>query len=119
MQTYHRLSPLVVMNKALGSVAELQEGDCMVAFSRRAVHGLKREVLRRTPHQCAVVYGKSCKHSRLWNRTCCSWLCVLYLLNSGAGCIAYLRWCTCCPLLTVDLPVPLSLPSCLLSLQMH
>lgn len=65
VQTYHRLSPLVVMNKALGSVAELQEGDCMVAFSRRAVHGLKREVLRRTSHQCAVVYGKSCKHSGL------------------------------------------------------
>eukprot|EP00955_Chlamydomonas_euryale_P019942 212768-Chlamydomonas_euryale.AAC.1 len=44
---YRRLSPLTVLSSSLGSASALQPGDCLVAFSRRAVHGLKREVLRR------------------------------------------------------------------------
>ncbi|GAX81673.1 hypothetical protein CEUSTIGMA_g9101.t1 [Chlamydomonas eustigma] len=54
---YNRLSQLVVMSEALKSVENLKPGDCLVAFSRRAVHGLKRDVLRHTSHPCAVVYG--------------------------------------------------------------
>ena len=30
---------------------------CNAVICRRAVHGLKKEVLRRTSHECAVVYG--------------------------------------------------------------
>lgn len=35
MKRYKRLSPLVVMGEALNSINEVQEGDCLVAFSRR------------------------------------------------------------------------------------
>jgi hypothetical protein len=37
VRQYTRLAPLVVARQALGSLEELQPGDCLVAFSRRAV----------------------------------------------------------------------------------
>ncbi|GLC71011.1 hypothetical protein PLESTF_001060700 [Pleodorina starrii] len=57
VRRYRRLSPLVVQSEALGSVAASAGGDCLVAFSRRALHGLRREVVRRSGREACLVYG--------------------------------------------------------------
>ncbi|EFJ52880.1 hypothetical protein VOLCADRAFT_41250, partial [Volvox carteri f. nagariensis] len=57
VRRYRRLSPLVVQSEALGSVARVAGGDCLVAFSRRSLHGLRREVARCTGREACLVYG--------------------------------------------------------------
>ena len=55
---YQRLCKLVVQNQPLYTLSSLQEGDCLIAFSRRAVHSLKREVLRLSKTKSvSVIYG--------------------------------------------------------------
>ncbi|KAL6756530.1 P-loop containing nucleoside triphosphate hydrolase protein, partial [Haematococcus lacustris] len=55
--SYERLSPLRVSAQPLSSLRALQPGDCLVAFSRKAVHGLQQEVVRRSSHAACLVYG--------------------------------------------------------------
>ncbi len=62
VKRYRRLSPLVVMGEALGGVKQLQEGDCVVAFSRRVLHRLRREVEATGRHTACMV------SERLWQR---------------------------------------------------
>jgi ATP-dependent RNA helicase SUPV3L1/SUV3 len=57
VQRYTRLAPLVVQDQPLGSLAEVQPGDCIVAFSRRELHGLRRAIERRGRHRCSMVRG--------------------------------------------------------------
>ncbi|GLI70255.1 hypothetical protein VaNZ11_015102, partial [Volvox africanus] len=57
VRRYRRLSPLVVQSEALGSMAAVAGGDCLVAFSRRSLHGLRREVARRAGREACLVYG--------------------------------------------------------------
>ncbi|KAF5838453.1 hypothetical protein DUNSADRAFT_2847 [Dunaliella salina] len=57
VRQYTRLAPLVVCGEPLGSLSSLQPGDCLVAFSRKKVHALQREVGRRSSHRAAMVYG--------------------------------------------------------------
>ncbi|GIL59735.1 hypothetical protein Vafri_14458 [Volvox africanus] len=60
---YRRLSPLVVQSEALGSMAAVAGGDCLVAFSRRGLHGLRKEVARRAGREaCLCHFRLHCKH---------------------------------------------------------
>ncbi|EEH40221.2 ATP-dependent RNA helicase suv3 [Paracoccidioides lutzii Pb01] len=55
---YERLNPLKAMNKSLkGNLANLQKGDCVVAFSRVGIHGLKQDIEKATGRRAAIVYG--------------------------------------------------------------
>ncbi|KAK2806195.1 hypothetical protein FQN50_005918 [Emmonsiellopsis sp. PD_5] len=55
---YQRLNPLKAMSTSLkGNLKNLQKGDCVVAFSRLAIHGLKRDIERATGRRAAIVYG--------------------------------------------------------------
>lgn len=55
---YERLSPLETSDVALdGNFANLQKGDCVVAFSRMSLHALKRNIEKFTGKRCAIVYG--------------------------------------------------------------
>ena len=40
-----------------GSLARVQPGDCIVGFSRRALHQLKLEVEDATGLRCCLIYG--------------------------------------------------------------
>ncbi|KAF2032746.1 P-loop containing nucleoside triphosphate hydrolase protein [Setomelanomma holmii] len=55
---YERLTPLQVESKSLkGKLANLQKGDCIVAFTVLGIHALRREVEKKTGRKCAIVYG--------------------------------------------------------------
>eukprot|EP00898_Chlorokybus_atmophyticus_P007868 jgi/Chlat1/8082/Chrsp75S07542 len=54
---YERLSPLKPARTALMSLDGVKAGDCVVAFSRRDVHSIKREIEAAGKHRCCVVYG--------------------------------------------------------------
>ncbi|PGH26832.1 hypothetical protein AJ80_01412 [Polytolypa hystricis UAMH7299] len=55
---YERLNPLKAMTTSLkGDLKRLQKGDCLVAFSRIAIHALKQEIERVTGRRAAIVYG--------------------------------------------------------------
>jgi ATP-dependent RNA helicase SUPV3L1/SUV3 len=55
---YSRLTPLDVAPKSLdGDYSAIRPGDAVVAFSRRAIFDIKRQVELRTGRRCAVVYG--------------------------------------------------------------
>ena len=55
---YQRLSPLETMTKSLDNdFSNLQKGDAIVAFSRLALHAIKRNVERYTGRRCAIIYG--------------------------------------------------------------
>ena len=58
VHNYERLSPLKVATDSLGSRLEnLRKGDCVVSFSKKAIHGLKEEIQKRTGKNVAIVYG--------------------------------------------------------------
>lgn len=42
---YRRLSPLIVEPRALDGVQAVLEGDCVVAFGRKALHKLRKNIL--------------------------------------------------------------------------
>jgi ATP-dependent RNA helicase SUPV3L1/SUV3 len=42
---------------AKGSYANVQPGDCVVAFSRHDIFGIKKEIEETTQYKCCVVYG--------------------------------------------------------------
>ncbi|KAJ0416294.1 P-loop containing nucleoside triphosphate hydrolase protein [Aspergillus carlsbadensis] len=55
---YQRLNPLKVMNESLKrDWSKLEKGDCVVAFSRVAIHALKAEIEKFTGRRVAIVYG--------------------------------------------------------------
>ena len=55
---YERLSPLKTMTTSLrGDLTALRKGDCVVLFSRIAIHAMKKEIERITKKRVAVVYG--------------------------------------------------------------
>ncbi len=55
---YARLTPLSACHRSLGGdTRAVQPGDALVAFSRRSIFELKRDVERTTGRRCAVVYG--------------------------------------------------------------
>jgi len=55
---YQRLSPLRAMTTSLkGDLKKLRRGDCLVVFSRMAIHALRQEIEKATGKRVAVVYG--------------------------------------------------------------
>ena len=54
---YERLQKLAVLNKPLRRVKDVASGDCHVAFSRRAVHQLKKDVELMAGKRACVIYG--------------------------------------------------------------
>jgi len=58
VQEYERLTPLSVSSESLrSSVSNVRPGDCVVAFSRKYIHMMKKEIEMKSAHQCCVVYG--------------------------------------------------------------
>ena len=54
---YRRYSKLEVSSQVVGSLKELRDGDCLVAFSRRKLYKLKSAIDRTTNHRCCIIYG--------------------------------------------------------------
>ncbi|KAJ1552117.1 RNA helicase, partial [Cladochytrium tenue] len=58
VRRYQRLTPLEVEETGMsGLLRRLRYGDCVIAFSRRAIFDLRRRIEEKTGAQCAVVYG--------------------------------------------------------------
>jgi len=55
-QTYKRLSKLQV-EEPINSLSELKAGDCIVAFSRKTCHLLKRYLEKHCKGSCSIIYG--------------------------------------------------------------
>lgn len=55
VRRYSRLAALRVGQRVLPEVSMAQRGDCLVAFSRKDVHQMKREVEGKGQHSCCVV----------------------------------------------------------------
>ena len=53
---YKRLTPIEYMDKALGSLENIRDGDCIVCFSKQHIFSLSRE-LEKLGRQVAVIYG--------------------------------------------------------------
>ncbi|XP_067943763.1 ATP-dependent RNA helicase SUPV3L1, mitochondrial-like isoform X2 [Watersipora subatra] len=56
IRRYKRLTPIEYMNQAVGDMASVQEGDCIVCFSKSHIYHVCRE-LEKLGKQCAVIYG--------------------------------------------------------------
>lgn len=55
---YERFKPLRLDSKSLnGDFSNVEAGDCIVAFSRKDIFDVKREVELATNQKCCVVYG--------------------------------------------------------------
>lgn len=57
VHTYERLLPLVPQAAALTSLKTVRRGDCLVAFSRRDVHAIKRAIDSHGAFKSCIVYG--------------------------------------------------------------
>ena len=56
VNTYKRLTELVVMDEALGDLRNVEPGDCIVCFSKQDIYAVSR-ALERMGVECAVIYG--------------------------------------------------------------
>jgi ATP-dependent RNA helicase SUPV3L1/SUV3 len=55
---YERLTPLQVADESLhGHLKKIQDGDCIVSFSRSGIFNLKKNIEATVGKRCAVVYG--------------------------------------------------------------
>src|SRR5579859_1851798 len=54
---YERLSPLKTESNPLLSYQNIRKGDCVVAFSRKAIFDIREEIERESGLKCALVYG--------------------------------------------------------------
>lgn len=54
---YERLTPLVVEDKPLGKITNVQPGDCIVTFSRKGIFSVKDQIQEQTGMKCVVAYG--------------------------------------------------------------
>jgi len=64
LHRYERFSDLKVLDDSLaksptskGSYENVQPGDCVVAFSKRDIFAIKREIETNTSFKCCVIYG--------------------------------------------------------------
>ncbi|KAF4533159.1 hypothetical protein B566_EDAN001701 [Ephemera danica] len=56
IRKYKRLTELEVEDNALGSLANVQSGDCIVCFSKNDIYSVSRQV-EALGHEVAVIYG--------------------------------------------------------------
>ncbi len=55
---YERLTPLQVAPRSLGgSLSTVKSGDCVVAFSRRHIYEIKKEIEMTTPYKVSMIVG--------------------------------------------------------------
>ena len=55
---YERLSPLKLAARSLkGDLTQLKKGDCLVVFSRKEIHFMKKYIEKKTGKRVAIVYG--------------------------------------------------------------
>ncbi|BFZ59789.1 RNA helicase [Saitoella coloradoensis] len=58
VKRYHRLGALEVQEKSLeGDLSKIENGDCVVTFSRKNIFAIKRRIEEMTGKRCAVIYG--------------------------------------------------------------
>ncbi|OLY85616.1 ATP-dependent RNA helicase SUV3L, mitochondrial [Smittium mucronatum] len=58
VKRYERLSKLELSDETLnGNWNNVREGDCVVAFSRRKIFEVQKEIEKKTGMKCAVIYG--------------------------------------------------------------
>jgi ATP-dependent RNA helicase SUPV3L1/SUV3 len=57
VRSYERLLPLVPQAAPVESLKKVHRGDCVVAFSRRDVHAIKRAIDSHGALKCCMVYG--------------------------------------------------------------
>ena len=64
LHRYTRFSELKVLDDSIapsptskGAYANVQAGDCVVAFSRQDIFAIKREIEQNTAFKCCIVYG--------------------------------------------------------------
>lgn len=87
VRTYERLLPLVPQPAAITSLKTVRRGDCLVAFSRRDVHGIKRAIDSHGALKCCMVYGALPAEARTQQVFICGLLrLVLSCLVSSAAC---------------------------------
>lgn len=55
IKEYKRLSSLSVAKKSIKSFKAIQPGDCVVAFSKRAVYDFKKIIEQTSEHRCCVI----------------------------------------------------------------
>lgn len=55
---YERLTAINPLNESLGGdYSKIEEGDAIVAFSRKDIYAIRKAVEKQTMHKCCVVYG--------------------------------------------------------------
>lgn len=55
---YDRLSPLQTMPSSLkGDLNNIQKGDCLVVFSKKGIHAMKKVIEQVTRKRVAIIYG--------------------------------------------------------------
>ena len=58
LHEYERLSPLMLAPKSLdGDLKRLKKGDCLVVFSRKEIHSMKKYIENMTGKRVAIIYG--------------------------------------------------------------
>lgn len=58
LRSYERRSPLEIADGHLSSYRHVRPGDCVVAFSRREIFQIKREIEVKTGEKCCIIYGQ-------------------------------------------------------------
>ncbi|XP_013788263.1 ATP-dependent RNA helicase SUV3 homolog, mitochondrial-like [Limulus polyphemus] len=56
IRRYERLTKLTIEDGALGSLDNVEQGDCIVCFSKNDIFSISLQLERRG-HKCAVIYG--------------------------------------------------------------
>jgi hypothetical protein len=58
VRRYERRSPLAIADTHLGSYRDVKPGDCVVAFSRREIFQIKRDIEVKSGQKCCIIYGQ-------------------------------------------------------------
>ncbi|KAK3283978.1 hypothetical protein CYMTET_8347, partial [Cymbomonas tetramitiformis] len=55
---YDRMTPLQIAPRPVETYRDVRPGDCIVAFARRDIFNIKKEIEFYTDNKCSIVYGK-------------------------------------------------------------
>ncbi|KAG6604507.1 putative secreted RxLR effector protein [Phytophthora cinnamomi] len=58
LRSYERRSPLEISTTHLNNYSNIRPGDCVVAFSRRDIFQIKRDIEIKTGQKCCIIYGQ-------------------------------------------------------------
>ncbi|EGZ29385.1 hypothetical protein PHYSODRAFT_537681 [Phytophthora sojae] len=58
LRSYERRSPLEISTTHLKNYSNIRSGDCVVAFSRRDIFQIKRDIEIKTGQKCCIIYGQ-------------------------------------------------------------